>query len=926
MPSKYSHALVLSQQQYRDIINIDRPLSLKPPSSHSSRSHNRSFASSSCSPSNHSNQSSGYSSYLRLEPDPESEPSYDYRSSTHTVHPYIESTPSDAPRFESTSSELSRPPSDRLRLESPFGFRIGNPPSPPPELEPTLSEYPHHEITPSHRPNSESPLSERLPPESPSPFRSGDPRPSLHHKSSSVETQIYAPNLTTSPPPSQDGQKLFPVKTNEPSSSFRHPTSPASTQERQHVFSMESPEGSPPPTSTEDRQERFSSETQLACLPSPTPDRRQRFIQKTQAPASPPPEKYNQLYSPFGTQDSPLFPSARELQDYFSIATQGLQSTPVTTRDRQDFSSLKARSALPTPSQDDQVRPSLNTQRLQSPPQTQYHQRRPSLGTRHSSSERRPQATQESVHSRRQSIDSQTTRDLQHRPPFGPQRLSLDQSVKETQHRRRQSVDTKSVQERQPRPSISGQQPSLTQFIQESEHIREPSIDSYIHLPQSSSLYTGKSNSCQTTSPNAQSYTPKSTSLEHSPRSRRDRASKLPDTFASHHRILLPTSQGTYDNVLVETHGFPPECPPSPPATPDLSKSCSLTLQVEEPQKTSPPPPIPQRSARRSPPRQRSILRSTNSSVVNLPSEPPRPKTSSATDVPPNSTKAAALHSPTFSISTRRSSINATLSPQSVSFTNFSETMTSPRRVSFSLSRDREYFEDADLESLPSEIDFDVLPYEDPNVGPAIFRANQLGIEHPVSPRYEDPNAGPAPFHVTQSGLAKPVSHDRPALSRASSFDSAAPPPIGLNRRISHAVAESYQSRMPKKESRLSILSFLRSTPSPKAILYSEATQGKLPVPVSVSRTSVPSIPLLFPGYRGQFPPPQKMQDKGLRSGLDPRTRPGLDARASAPRSNAHADAAEKRKSWFKGDDVDKGRGASRPSNTWELERILSNL
>ena len=926
MPSKYSHGLVLSQQQYRGIINIDRPLSLKPCSLHNSRSHNPSLASSSRSPSNNSNQSSVYSSYLRLEPDPEPEPSSDHRTSTHTAHPRSESTPSNAPRFESTSSELSRPPSDRLRLESPFGFRIENPPSPPPELEPTLSECPHYEITPSHRPNSESPLSERLPPESPFPLGFRDPRPSLHHKSSSIETQIYAPKLTTTPPPSRDGQNLFPVKTHEPYSSFRHHTSPASTQERQHVFSMESPEGSPPPISTEDGQERFSSETQLACLPSPTQDRRQRFIQKTQALASPPPEKDNQVHSPFGTQDSPLFPSARELQDYFSIATQGLQSTPAATGDRQDISSLKARSALPTSSQEGQVRPSLNTQRLQSPPQAQYHQRRPSLGTRHFSSEHRPQATQESVHGRRQSIDSQTTRDLQRRPSLGPQRLSLDQFVKETQHRRRQSIDTKSVQERQPHTSMSSQQLSLKQFIQESEHIREPSIDSHIYLPRSSSSYTGKSNSRQTASPNAQRYTPKSTSLEHSPRSRRDRASKLPDTFASHHRILLPTSQGAYDSVLIQTHGFLPKRPPSPPATPDLGKSCSLTPQVEELQKTRPPPPIPQRSARRSPPRQRSILRSTNSSVVNLPSEPPRPKTSSAIDVPTNSTKAAALHSPTFSISTRRSSINATLSPRSVSFTNFSETMTSPRRVSFSQSRDREYFEDADLGSLPSEVDFDVLPYEDPNVGPAIFRANQLGLQDPVSPRYEDPNAGPALFHATQSGLAKPVSHDIPALSRASSFDSAAPPPIGLNRRISHAVAESCQSRMPKKESKMSILSFLRSTPAPKAILYSEATQGKPPVPVSVSRTSVPSIPLLFPAYRGQFPPPQKMQDKGLRSGLDPRTRPGLDARTSAPRSNAHADAAEKRKSWFKGDDFDKGRGASRPSNTWELERILSNL
>ncbi|KAL9136571.1 MAG: hypothetical protein Q9175_002226 [Cornicularia normoerica] len=232
--------------------------------------------------------------------------------------------------------------------------------------------------------------------------------------------------------------------------------------------------------------------------------------------------------------------------------------------------------------------------------------------------------------------------------------------------------------------------------------------------------------------------------------------------------------------------------------------------------------------------------------------------------------------------------------------------MTSPQRVSFDQCRDRKYFEDADLEPLPSEIDFRVLPYEDPNIGPAIFRIKQLGLETQGSPRYEDPNMGPGFFRATQLGDEKPVS------SRASSFDSAAPPPIGLNRRISHAITELYQPQMPKKESKMSLLSFLRSTPAPKAVPYSEATQGKPPVSVSVSRTTVPSIPMLFPGYKGQFPPSQKMQDKGLRSGLEPRMRHGVESRKSAPRSTAHTDAAEKRKSQFKGDEVDQSHGASR--------------
>lgn len=918
MPSKYSHGLVLSQQQYWGTINTDPTLSSKPSSSPNSRSHTRPIRPSIPSHSNKSTQSSVYSNYLRLEPDPEPEPSYDNRLPTHTGRPSSRSTTSDASQLESTSSERSHPPSDRLRLESPFGLRTEDPSS----SSPTLSERPYHDPSPSHHPNSKSPSSDRLRLESPFPLRPRNSRPALHHKNSSVETQIYAPEPSTSPPPTREGQDLLSEKKLELYPSFRHRTSPASTQQRQHVFSMESPENSPLPVSTGDSQERFSFETQRSHPPSPTRGRRQRSIQKTQALASPPPVQSRLGHSPFGTQDAPLFPSAQELQDYFSIATQGSQSTPAATEDRQDVSSPKARSALPTPSPDSQIRRSLDTQRYQPPRQTRDRQRRPSLGTPYISSGRGPQTTQESTHDQRQSIDSHTTQGRQHSPSLGPRRSSFDQFNSETQHRLRESIDSRAIKERQPSHSSSSQQLSLKQFIQESEHIRGPLMDSQIYSPQSSSTNTGTSRSRRTTLDKTQRYTRSSTSLQHSPRSRRNRPSEISETSATQHRILLPTSQGSYDNVLIETHGFPPERPPSPPATPVLSKSFSLAAQAEETQRTRPAPPIPQRSARRSPPRQRS----TNSSVVYLPSEPPRPRTSSAVDRPSNSRKTTAIHSPTFSISPRRSSINATMSPQSVSFSDFSETMKSPRRVSFSQPGDREYFDDADLESLPPEIDFNVLPYEDPNAGPAVFRATQLGLENPTSPRYEGPNAGPASFRATELGLEKPVSHDGPASSRASSFDSAAPPPIGLNRRISHATAEPCQPRMPKKESRMSILSFLRSSPAPKAILYSEATQGQPPVAVSVSRTAAPSIPLLFPRFRGQFPPPQKMQDKGLRAGLEPRMRRGLDSRDGASRSTAHADAAEKRKSWLKGDDVNKSRGALPSANKWELERILSNL
>lgn len=933
MPNKYSHGLVFYHQQYPDLIHIDHSQHLKPPSSRNSRSHTRSTAPATRSSSVHSTQCHVHSRYLRLEPDPEPEPepSYSHRSSAYTSRLSFDSIPSDAAPLQSASSETSRPPSDRLRLESPFGFRTENPPLPAPKVEPKISGRPQCEPLPSHRPDVESSPPGRRRLESPSRLYSRIPRPSLHHKSSSVETQIYAPRSTTSSSSTREGRNIISVETPEPDPSFPHRASSTSTQRAQHVFSMDSPESSsPPPISTGIRQERSSSESLGVQLPSPTRDRRQRFIRETQSLASPPLVQGRPAHSPFGTQETPVFPSARELQDYFSIATQGLQSAPSATQDCQDI-----------PSQNSHFRSSIDMQRPQSSHRTEGYQRRRFLGTQDFSSEGQPQIGQESVNARRQSIDLQPTHDPQVPASSGPRRLFYDQSIQETQHSRRASISSKPAQEHRPHPSSSSQQLSLKQFIQESEHMWEPSNTSQIYSRESSSSYTAKPGSGQSMSVNAQKYNPQSTRLELSPRSRRDRPSKIPDTFASQHKILLPTMEGGYDNVMVETHGFPPERPPSPPATPDSGKSFSLVPQTDLSQKKvsqkTRPPPIPQRSARRSPPRQQSILSSTNSSIVYLPSEPPRPKTSSAIDPPRprtssaidpprNLTKPTALNSPTFSISTRRSSINATMSPQSVSFSDFSDTLRSPRRVSFSQSRDREYFED--LESLPPDIDFNVLPYENPNAGPAVFRATQLGLENPVSPRYEEPNIEPVLFPATQSGTEKSVSDDRPVLSRASSYDSAAPPPIGLNRRISHAAAESYEPKMPKKESRLSLISFLRSTTTPKAVLYSEATQGKPPVPLSVSRTAVPSIPLLFPQYRGQFPPPQKTQDKGVRAGQEPRMRPGSDARTSGARSTAHIDAAEKRKSWFKGDDVDKNRGASRPTpaNKWELERILSNI
>ena len=279
------------------------------------------------------------------------------------------------------------------------------------------------------------------------------------------------------------------------------------------------------------------------------------------------------------------------------------------------------------------------------------------------------------------------------------------------------------------------------------------------------------------------------------------------------------------------------------------------------------------------------------------------------------------MHSPTISISTRASSINATKSPPSVAFSNFSDAMTSPRPAPLSHSRDRGYFDDADLSPLPSEIDFNVLPYEDPNAGPAIFRVTQLGVESPTSPRDEDSFSRPAIVRATQLGM--PAPEDEAASSRTSSFDSAAPPPIGLNRRESYATTKSHQPKTPKKEGKTSLLSFLRSTPtSPKSVLYSDTSHGKPPLSAAVSRTGIPSIPMLFPAYRGRFPPPPPQRNTGS-------SRPSLDPGTRAPRSLAHVDAADKRRSWLKGDDalgVDRSHRASQLEKKREFERILKAL
>ena len=249
--------------------------------------------------------------------------------------------------------------------------------------------------------------------------------------------------------------------------------------------------------------------------------------------------------------------------------------------------------------------------------------------------------------------------------------------------------------------------------------------------------------------------------------------------------------------------------------------------------------------------------------------EPLRPRTSNG------------HHSPSFSITTQTSSLNATTFPPVLSRTSSTSSM--------ALVDD-----DADLESLPSTIlDLDIIPRENVNSGPAVFRH------------------------------APPV-EERPMPSRSSSFDSAIPPPI---RHVPNSPTPQDKPlpRTPKppstpKKSRKSISSMLFSRPQAptKAILYSETVPGKLPTPISVSRTGASSISAFFLTYRGQFPTPQKSEERIGRQ----MSQTSTEARARLGRGVSQS-AAEKRRSWFRNEQVDRAFGFGQPVKQRAIEDIL---
>lgn len=410
-----------------------------------------------------------------------------------------------------------------------------------------------------------------------------------------------------------------------------------------------------------------------------------------------------------------------------------------------------------------------------------------------------------------------------------------------------------------------------------------------------------------------------------------------------------PTS---YANPWLEGQVYPRR-PPSPPATPESDQSFSIDLNRERPsqEKQPPPPPVPDRSPRRTPPRASSTQR-----PAELPSLEIQPKLAGAREPPAvhspafsmttrrssfgasapssnsqyhlqhqaNPKKAgSAFHSPTFSMTTRKSSSDVSSSspsdhpriehqrrrPSTSSYsTNLSinartsslNATSSPPHFSRINSMPEKLFmddDDADLESLPSTMDSNVTPWAELDAGPIHFRDKSPATSPPVT----------RPLSIMST--------------RASSFDSAAPPPIRLRGSLVPTTNQKPLPDTPKK--RFSSLLFSRLTP--KAVLYTQTAPGKHPVPISVSRTSAPSIPTLFPRFEGQFPPPPPPP---LQSGKEAtyngrRTRDSSTSTQKRGRSVPPKSSGDRRKSWFKGPQIDRVLGRGQPVIEKNIQEII---
>lgn len=429
--------------------------------------------------------------------------------------------------------------------------------------------------------------------------------------------------------------------------------------------------------------------------------------------------------------------------------------------------------------------------------------------------------------------------------------------------------------------------------------------------------------------------------------------SRSPINDIQDHGQLQSFQPNSHGSTWIEDQVLAPRRPPSPPATPESDRSFSIGTKNEHPEqgKSLPPPPLPDRSPRRTPPRASSTHPSAELPPLKIQTE--------STGIKVFST----VHSPTFSISTRKSSFDAfATSPTSSNRLQHQPESRGPRARSavrsptFSMTTRKSSFDnsnssshgqpwseharrrpstsvhsphpsintrtsslnattsqpnfsrvnpmpekifvdddDADLESLPSTLDFNVLPWAEQTAGSTVFRGNPP---------------------VTSPPATRPLSL---ISTRASSFDSAAPPPIRLRGSIIPRPAEKPLPKTPKQ--RLSSMLFSRL--GPKAVPYSETAPGQPPVPVSVSRTAAPSIPALFPKYQGQFPPPPPPQPEKEVAYIGRRTRDSSTSRQTRGRSVPPKSPGDKRKSWFKSAQVDRVLGRGQPVIEKNIQEIL---
>ena len=391
---------------------------------------------------------------------------------------------------------------------------------------------------------------------------------------------------------------------------------------------------------------------------------------------------------------------------------------------------------------------------------------------------------------------------------------------------------------------------------------------------------------------------------------------------------LSPTPQPSHQPV-VSPQKLPFQNTPTPPHTPKLRKSWesfSLDTDLDEIPPSLPQaraPPLPNLIPQLSPPASTSSGSNPFQSTLRLASSSSSSSffssSSCSSSLRPNTSSG---HTPRpLPISVRRSSLNATNADKPDSSlashrTNDSSSLDpgamSGRRPSFDL--------DSDLEPLPPDLandpEFSDLPWDNVSIDPAMFR----------------------------------LQIDEHTPSRASSFDSAAPPPIstgrGSDRPIPAFLSENpLPTKSPpkfskKNKSALSFLGVGRSS-TPKAIPYIVTAPGKPPASVYVSQTAPPSIPTLFPSYRGTFPPeglaqaaaanrvtahirdpngprePRRTSDrsfsltKGSQTSSDDNSNSnsGRSRRSSHVGKGAARQGTEKRLSWFNTESLDRALG-----------------